>query len=904
MRVPFGFEPKLVAISMLVATATLALDLLRPLGVAAGVPYVLIVLVGLWSRERGFIYFLAGLASLLTMVGFFFSTGDKISSMVWENRGLALFAIWAVALASTRRLSELENAYASARESENRYSLAARFGGITVWEMMPEEGRLILNEDFDGKSFQEAANIESNLVQDWLGQVHVDDQKTARRHIQSLVDGTADSFSFEFRVLLDDGSVLWRLGEGYRSGAHGEKPVHIIGTSRDITEAKKSEETLLVSERRLRQAHRITKIGHWEFDAAARKFRTYGEFYKRFGVYEDRAETAFEVMNESIHPDERERIVAAFEGALAGGAGFDENYRVTDADGNILHIHVISEVVRDEAGHIVGLLGTTQDISELRKTDDALRESERRLQGAHRIAKLGHWEFDTATQRFTAYGEKFADLDYGGEKGEFSFEDALRPIHPEDVERVREAFQRSFTEGVPYDETDRVVYDDGQIGHMRLIGEVVRDDAGAIVGMRGTTQDITDLEAANEALRCSEQQLHQAQKMEAVGQLTGGIAHDFNNLLAVILGGLDLALLRARPDRDVAKMLEAGIAATERGAELTERLLSFSRRQTLQPQPTDINELTGHMLDLAKRTLGEAVEVVFEPDEGTWWANVDPAQLENALLNLAINARDSMPDGGTLTVRTQNLFVESEALDAPDAPHAGDYAVVEVEDTGSGMSEEVREKAFEPFFTTKEVGQGSGLGLSMVYGFAKQSGGHIAIDSTVGEGTVIRLSLPRSEETKQEAPEVQPETLEARSSGETVLIVEDHPHVRELTVSLVESLGYTVLEAPDASAALDVMENGAQVDLLLSDVILGKGMNGVELANQVRESCPNTKVLLMSGYAREAFTQEDGLAETYELISKPFRMASLARRIGDLLQGSVPSFGDSRALLAELERLP
>lgn len=382
----------------------------------------------------------------------------------------------------------------------------------------------------------------------------------------------------------------------------------------------------------------------------------------------------------------------------------------------------------------------------------------------------------------------------------------------------------------------------------------------------------------------NEDQLRQAQRMEAVGQLTGGVAHDFNNLLAVLMGNLELALMRLPHNNDLTPLLGTAIKAAERGAALTAHLLAFSRRQNLAPAPTDINELSDRVLELARRTLGEAVQIDFRPQDNLWQAKIDAARLENALLNLALNARDAMPDGGTISVTTYDLRHAEDADGDWVALDDGDYVVIEVQDTGIGMSRDVAEKAFEPFFTTKEVGQGSGLGLSMVYGFVKQSGGHTDIRSFPGKGTTVRLFLPRSNVTAGGELEDRDVDVEAEGTGETVLIVEDDPDVRQSTVSIVENLGYKTLEFDNAEAALGSLEDGVDVNLVLSDVVLGRGMNGVVLANQVREKFPCTKVLLMSGYAAETVAQDGEAGGAHELLLKPFKITDLRDKISDLLR--------------------
>jgi len=361
------------------------------------------------------------------------------------------------------------------------------------------------------------------------------------------------------------------------------------------------------------------------------------------------------------------------------------------------------------------------------------------------------------------------------------------------------------------------------------------------VGYRGTASDITDLHDTEERLR-------QAQKMEAVGQLTGGVAHDFNNLLAIILGNAEMLLEDLGQEN---ARVQAVIRAATRGADLTQRLLAFSRRQPLRPEPIDLGSLVAGMMDMLRRSLGEAIDISFVPDKGLRTATADPGLLENALLNLAINARDAMAGAGNLVIETTNAVLdESYAATRTDVV-AGDYVLLTVTDTGDGMSPEVLKRAFEPFFTTKDIGKGSGLGLSMIFGFAKQSGGHVAIYSEEGKGTTVKLYLPQTG-AKAKHMEVSAREDVPRGRGETVLVVEDDGDVRELAVLLLEELGYEVIEARDGKSGLAVLEEVPGIDLLLADMVLAGGMSGRDLANEATRQNGGLKVLFMSGYAENA----------------------------------------------------
>jgi signal transduction histidine kinase/CheY-like chemotaxis protein len=393
----------------------------------------------------------------------------------------------------------------------------------------------------------------------------------------------------------------------------------------------------------------------------------------------------------------------------------------------------------------------------------------------------------------------------------------------------------------------------------------------------------TRLQAEIAQREAAESRLHQAQKMEAVGQLTGGIAHDFNNLLTAVLGNIELIEQDSERNTErVRRLAGAARHAAERGATLTTRLLAFSRRQALRPQYTDVNQLVNATSDLLQSTLGERITIETVLPSGLWPVFVDPSQLENAVINLALNARDAMPDGGKLTIRTGNAHLGEEYKAAHPEVDIGEYVMLDVTDTGAGMSAEVMRCAFEPFFTTKPIGEGTGLGLSQVYGFVGQSKGHITLESEPGAGTSVKIYLPRLVGVKEAAGR----TLLATDSPPTqatILVVEDDCDVREYIVAALTELGYSVLEAGEPSTALSVIERHPEVDLLLTDLGL-PGINGRRLADEARRRHAGIKVLFISGYANDAIVHDSIVDTGVELLSKPFTMDHLARKITQVLQ--------------------
>ena len=429
----------------------------------------------------------------------------------------------------------------------------------------------------------------------------------------------------------------------------------------------------------------------------------------------------------------------------------------------------------------------------------------------------------------------------------------------------------------------------------------MRDDQGAITRWFGTCTDIQEIVDAREvlarsreeleraveertaALMQAEEELRQAQKMEAVGQLTGGIAHDFNNMLAVILGGLNLLERRLkRGETDVERYIEAARDSANKAAALTHRLLAFSRRQPLSPEVIDPNRMVAGMSEILTRTIGEQIVVETVLAAGLWKTHADAVQLEQAVLNLAVNARDAMAEGGQLTIETANAHLD-DAYAQENATKPGQYVLIALTDTGSGMSEEVLAKAFDPFFTTKAVGKGTGLGLSQVFGFVRQSGGHVKIYSEIGQGTTIKIYLPRyyGEETANRPSSVT-ETVPRGMSEDVVLVVEDDERVRAFSVEALSELGYTVLQAPNGAAGLKIIEERDDIDLLFTDVVM-PGMTGGELAKLALQRRPGLKVLFTTGFTRNAIVHNGVLDPGTHLIQKPFSIEQLAVKIRDVL---------------------
>ncbi len=555
----------------------------------------------------------------------------------------------------------------------------------------------------------------------------------------------------------------------------------------------------------------------------------------------------------------------------------------------------------------------TRGEAERTKALTALRESEGRFDTFADLVPDLLWGADPAG-RPTWINRKW--LNYTGRSFEQTrAEGWLELIHPDEREMSKTVTRRAIDAGIGFQLEHRMRSHDGVFRWFLVRAEPVRDLAGRITEWFGSSTDIdeqrrtkdtlleanktleqrvdqrtAELQNALAALEAEiaernrmEEALRQSQKMEAVGQLTGGIAHDFNNLLTGIIGGLGLMKTRIAQGRiqDLDRYISMASGAADRAAALTQSLLAFARRQTLDPKPTPVNRQIAEMEDLIRRTVGPAIVVKTALSQDLRLTFCDPNQLGNALLNLAINSRDAMPDGGRLTVETANVeFDDHTAAELGIAP--GRYVSLAVSDTGCGMPPEVAARAFEPFFTTKPLGEGTGLGLSMIYGFAQQSGGHLKIESTVGQGTSVHLYLPEYSGPPGEETELNP-TEAWTTQGETILVVDDETTVRALVAEVLEGLGYLTIEAANGASALKVLESDTRIDLLVTDIGLPGGMNGRQVADLARRERPELKILFITGFAHNALIEGNALTPGMQVMTKPFTMDALASRINAIL---------------------
>ncbi|SCW30615.1 PAS domain-containing sensor histidine kinase [Pseudomonas sp. NFACC05-1] len=656
-------------------------------------------------------------------------------------------------------------------------------------------------------------------------------------------------------------------------------------------------------------------LGTWDWDISEDRFIADAHFALLHGVDPSLSrQLPISAYLEGVHPEDRAMVARSIKHCITHGTEYAEEYRLLQPDDELRWVYVRGRCYKDRHGRPKRFLGAALDLTERKRTEQALRQSQTELQLIINAMPILISYVDRE-ERFRLNNSAY--LDWYGLTPQELYGKTIREVLGEEAYAARAQQIADALAGKPCSFTVQMDHRDGRPRHS-LINYLPRHGAdGAVNGFYIFVIDETESRKTEEALRNlnetleerviartqqlaeanhrlqsemfererAEEALRHAQKMEAVGQLTGGIAHDFNNMLTGILGSLDLMqrYIAAGRAAEIGRFTEAAVSSANRAAALTHRLLAFSRRQSLDRKPLDANDLVHSLEDLLSRTTGDHIVLRLQLASELWPVNTDASQLENALLNLVINARDAMPEGGELIIETANVYLDGTDINTLEPVKAGDYVMIAVSDNGSGMTPAVLAKAFDPFFTTKPIGQGTGLGLSMIYGFAQQSGGHLNLDSVPGQGTRVQLYLPRLHASSTQPPET-PETVVVPPAiaGETVLLVEDEPAVRMLVLDLLQALGYTALEARDAMTALPMLESDQRIDLLVTDVGL-PGMNGRQLAEIARQHRPGLKVLFMTGYAQKAAERQGFLEQGMDMVAKPFTLDLLANKIRTMI---------------------
>ena len=778
------------------------------------------------------------------------------------------------------------------RISTERLELATRAAGLGSFDFLPRSGVL----EWDDRCralFGLSPGVPVSYEGAFLAGLHPDDRAYAARAVEAALDPDGDGeFEAEYRTIgIEDGVERFVEARGL-AFFEGRAAVRLVGTVLDVTDSRREQARLRETEERLRLAGRATNDAIWDWDLVRDHVIWNAALHGKYGHALPGGTSDGAWWIDHIHPDDRARVSDSIHRVIDGtGSDWQDEYRFRRADGSHADIHDRGYVLRDAQGRAVRMLGAMLDQTERKEAQRGLERAKALLE--HTVEERTRerdqiWQATPDMLCVAGMDGYFIELNtawtdvLGWSQDDLRAQPFVELVHSDDRPDTDAAVGKLRQGHGVFGFENRYRSRDGEYRWFSW-NALPRD--GRIYAV---VRDITAAHEQADALARAEEQLRQSQKMEAVGQLTGGLAHDFNNLLAGISGSLEMMLLRMSQGRtaDLERYLSAAQGATRRAAALTHRLLAFSRRQTLTPSTTDLNRLVAGMEELVQRTVGPEIVVETIGAGGLWRTLVDPNQLENALLNLCINARDAMPGGGRLTIETANRSLDAAAAQDRDLA-AGQYVSLCVSDTGTGMSKEVIARAFDPFFTTKPIGQGTGLGLSMIYGFARQSGGQVRIYSEVDQGSTICIYLPRHRGDDVDADEdVAVPAAERAAAGETVLVVDDEPTVRMLVVDALEELGYAAMEAGDAAAGLRLLQSNVRIDLLVTDVGLPGGMNGRQLADAARALRPALKILFITGYAENAVLNHGHLAPGMQVLTKPFAMDVLGQRIRSIIQDS------------------
>ncbi|MDZ4361797.1 PAS domain S-box protein [Brevundimonas sp.] len=786
-----------------------------------------------------------------------------------------------------RTASERARAAADLEDSEARYR--------TLFDTM-DEGFCVV-EFLDGPSgpLDDYIHVEANpAAAEQVGMASV-----VGRRIRELAPKEAQEWIDLYGNVLQTGQPVrfekafgstgrWLELSAFRVEPPSRRQVAVL--FKDLTERNRTERALRDSEAQFRAFAEAVPNHVWASRPNGELYWFNSQVYAYTGVSEGELDGP-EGWGKIVHPDDLPGAAAVWAMALETREVYRTEFRIRRADGAWRWFSVGAEPVHDQEGRLTGWVGANSDIDDIRRQGEQLETLNAQLEV---LLEGSNAERD---RLWLLSQDMLARADYGGGLsavnpawtrvlGWSEHELLTNPyadiIDPENLPATAAALEEMQRTGLPTRFENRILTKDKV---WTPIGWTVAPEPDGL-NFIAVGRDLSEDKGREVQLAQAQEALRQSQKMEAVGQLTGGIAHDFNNLLAGISGSLELLSKRLSEGRlnGMDRYIDAAQGSAHRAASLTQRLLAFSRRQTLDPKPTDTNRLIGGMEDLIRRTVGPDIEVEVVGAGGLWATKIDKSQLENALLNLCINARDAMaPAGGRLTIETSNKWLDDRSSKSHDLP-PGQYVSLCVTDTGTGMPPEVQAQAFDPFFTTKPMGQGTGLGLSMIHGFVRQSGGQVRIYSEMGKGTTMCLYLPRYLGGVDGNEDTSITPVAEGGHGETVLIIDDEETVRMLIAEVLGDAGYNVIEAPDGPSGLDILRSDRRIDLLVSDVGLPGGMNGRQVADAARVSRPDLKVLFITGYAENAAVGNGLLAPGMEVLTKPFVMGDLAAKVHDLIE--------------------
>jgi PAS domain S-box-containing protein len=791
-------------------------------------------------------------------------------------------------LASVRDVGERRRAEEALLESEQRFRKAFEFAAIGMALVAPDGRFLQANDSLCQLVGYTAAELRERTFQDIT---YPDDLEADLHFVEQMLDGRIRSYQMEKRYFHRLGHIVWVLLSVSLVRTREGAPLHFISQIQDITERKRAEEDLARSQARLEEAQRIAQMGDWRRDGPDAPLTWSGETYRIFGLDPAEGPPTYERLLEVVHPEDREDFDRVVKTCRREGKPYSHQYRIVRPDGAVRWVEGRGEPVVEDEGTTLVTRGTAQDITEDKAAEARLAEAEERYRTLVEQLPLAIYSrpLDLSYPNLYVSPQVEQLLGYPAEAW-LNDPDLLgRIVHPDDRDRVLSDAERVRGSGAPLHEEYRYVKPDGSIVWAQDETYVVCDENGEPQCVQGYLLDITKRKLAEEERDRLREELHHAQKLEAVGRLAGGVAHDFNNMLTAIKGYSELLLDGLDPDSPQRAEAEQIRRAAAQAAVLPRQLLAFSRKQVLESKLIDLNEVVSEAAGLVRLLVGERIELVTELAARAPAVVADPSQVEQVLINLATNARDAMPEGGTLTIATRNAEIDADTAREHDSA-AGRYVVVSVSDSGVGMDPATLARVFEPFFTTKGVGKGSGLGLASAYGITRQSGGFIDAQSNPGEGATFDVYLPLAVAASSPDAEEIAEPLPEPEPSRTVLLVEDEELVRSFATAALERAGFRVLAAGRGSEALELCDrSGFQVDVLVSDVMM-PGMGGRELAERVVARNPATKVVLMSGYSEEPALQEllgDGTAPAF--LQKPFSVQALVDAVRTAVDAPAPA---------------
>lgn len=869
-------------------------DFLTPLGFAHGTLYVFFVLTASFTQKPRFVISIAAASVLLTILGSLVSPPGFNIVYVAGNRVISCITIVITAyvaviairkMQATLEVSQaLRSAVVRSELSESLLRIAGRITQVGGWEMhLPGSPG---QPDPDGKPFINWSDEVCRIygmpakyqpsIEEATDLIAPEDRAHLNEAVRRCIT-QGISYDHELRIVRADGKFIWvrTIGEPVRN-AEG-RVVSIQGALQDLTRERKMVEDAFDSQRRFQQYSNSLPLIVWtasprgEVDFVSKAFNNYTG-----------AKTNDLIGHQEwigrIHPDDEESRIADWKLAASLQKDFTSEFRIRAEDGQFNWFLIYGRPIINTENEVIRWYGAAINVHDKKLLEQELRASEERLNYLTQATTDAVWDYDPVSRKLWWSDSMYTLFGYMPQETAPTAELWVSRIHPDDRDKVAPGLLQAIKGyGTDWEAEYRFKRSDGTYAYVLDRSLMIRDKVGNAVRLVGGMSDVT-------ARRNMLDQIQQADRLHSVGQLTGGVAHDFNNLLTVILGNSELLIEGLEDRQDLRELAKVSRDAAQRGSLLTQRLLAFARRQALEPKTVDIPLRLKDMESLIRRTLSENIDIEFVNAGGLWQALVDPAQLEGALLNLCLNARDSMSKGGKLTIETGNTYLDDSYAETHSEVKTGQYVLIAISDTGEGISEENISKVFDPFFSTKGIGKGTGLGLSMVYGFVKQSNGHIKIYSELGHGTTVKIYLPRSTQTELAAPKQA--TVQVQGGSERILVVEDDDLVREFVCNQLLVLGYRVLSASNAAEALEILRSDEKIDLLFTDIVMPGELNGRQLADEAQKLRLGLKILYTSGYTENAIVHHGRLDPGVQLLSKPYRRNELAQKIRLVLSGA------------------